>query len=107
MLARFRRKLGLGMKILMFYTNYEFKNDYLFFIFTFSSEKICIKFDPPSPLIFFKCQNIKNQTIIIKKSIFRPNYVRYEKMLKSKIGNLKKSTNLDLTIFWKNARFLF
>ena len=43
--------------------------------------------------------SIKNGFYKIKKSIFRPNYARYEKMLRSKIIHLKKIYNFHFDHF--------
>ena len=40
----------------------------------------------------------------IKKSIFRPNYARYEKMLRSKIVHLKEIYNFNFDHFLKKRR---
>ena len=44
--------------------------------------------------------SIKNGFYKIKKSIFRPNYARYEKMLRSKIVHLKEVYNFDFDHFF-------
>ena len=43
--------------------------------------------------------SIKDDLYKIEKSIFRPNYGRYEKMLRSKIVHLKKIYNFDFDHF--------
>ena len=43
--------------------------------------------------------SIKDGFYKIEKSIFRPNYARYEKMLRSKIVHLKETYNFDFDHF--------
>ena len=75
-------------------------------LITFSSEKVLdlwkmkVKFVRhfwPTVLVL----SIKNGFNKIKKSIFRPNYARYEKILRSKIVHLKKIYKFDSDHFLK------
>ena len=96
-------ELDLSIKII------GFKVEFLFF--TFSSEKaldLCKMWSPPPPFLSNVHVLRPSQPEKIEKSIFLPNYARYEKMLTSKIIHHKETYKFSFDhFFWKNARFLF